>query len=325
VRTANLAVTCLVATTILIVGCGGATTPSPSTAPPPGASASADPAFEAVVAEAIRFRQDFGLRSDEAYVRAVAADPAAVMNYGVPLTVGEEADLNGRGSTVAELGPILQEYGEQHRDEFAGLYVDQEAGGRLVIMFTDHLADHVAALRQIVRPNAPLDVVAAPIAEADLEALMFRITNDEDRLRQLGVVVLEASVNTMASRIDVGVSSERWDVAGLLTAIYGPSVAAEVIDDTGAFLKPPGAILVSLVDEQGDPVAGCVYPEALFAELNRDAVGCEPEPTGMLRFDEVPGPWRLTPQAEGYVGDPVDVVVPPGGVVRAEIVLRPDA
>ena len=311
----------VLAATLLIVACGSTATPSPSTESPASPIASVDPGFETLVAAAIEFRREFGLRSDAAYVRAVAADPAAVTSYGVPLTVAEQADLDGRAATLAELAPILQAYGDEHRDEFAGLYVDQDAGGRLVMMFTSDLPEHAAALSLLVRPNAPLDVIAAPRAEADLEALMNQITSDEARLRQLGVVVLRTSLDTEASRVEIGVSTVRWDAAGLLTAIYGPVVVVDVIDDTGAFLKPPGTILVSIVDEHGDPVAGCVYTEALFAELDRDAVGCEPNPSGSFRLEEVPGPWRITPQAEGFVGDPVDVVVPPGGVVRTEIVL----
>jgi hypothetical protein len=50
-------------------------------APPPAVDASIPPEIR----EAISVRQEFGLRSDEAWVRAVAANPDAVMDFGIPM------------------------------------------------------------------------------------------------------------------------------------------------------------------------------------------------------------------------------------------------
>jgi hypothetical protein len=306
----------------LLAGC--ATGPaSVASAPPPSSPVSPDPSFEAIIATAVQFRQSVGLRADDAWVRAVAADPGAVWQYGVPLTVAEQAELDRRSADVGTLGPILQAYGDDHAAEFAGLFIDHESGGVLVMLFTDHIAEHDAAIRQLVRPGAPIEVRHAPLAETDLMALMNRITADDDRLKSLGVAVLTTALDTMANRVAVGVSTERPDAGGLLASIYGPILDVTVIDPTGAFLKPKGTVIVTTTDGRGQPVAACVYAEALFAELDRDAVGCEPEPSGIVRVQEQPGRWRLTTQAEGYAPASVDVDIPAGGTIRTDIVVRP--
>ena len=303
---------------------GCATTPAPlASAQPSSPPGSLDPAFEAIVAAAVQFRQSVGLRADDAWVRAVAADPGAVWQYGVPLTIAEQAELDRRSADVGTLGPILQAYGDDHAAEFAGLFIDQAAGGVLVMLFTDHIAEHDAAIRQLVRPDARVEVRHAPIAETDLMALMDRITADDARLKALGVAVLTTSLDPRANRVGVGVSTQRQDAGGLLASIYGPVLDVTVIDPTGAFLKPKGTVVVTVTDAQGQPVAACVYAEALFAELDRDAVGCEPEPGGIVRLEEQPGPWRLTTQAEGYEPASVDVTIPAGGTIRTDIVVRP--
>jgi hypothetical protein len=166
-------------------------------------------------------------------------------------------------------------------------------------------------------------VTAAPVAEAELEGLMARIDADAAALRRFGIVVLRVALKTERNKIEVGISTEREDGGGVLVSMYGPVVEVTVIDPTGAFLKPKGTVIATVRDGQGEAVSACVYAEPLFAELDRDAVGCEPEPSGVVRLSEVPGRWRLTTQAEGYAPESVEIDIPPGGTVRTEIVVEP--
>ena len=46
--------------------------------------------------------------------------------FGIPLTIAEEAELNG-GPRPAEIRPVLEEYAAEHPDEYAGLMMDQDA------------------------------------------------------------------------------------------------------------------------------------------------------------------------------------------------------
>ena len=308
---------------LLVGACASAAPGQPSAAGDPSHSASVDPSFEALVAEAIEVRSSLGLRADEWWVREVSADPGARTSFGIPLTLAEEADLNARAAAVAELGPVLQEYGAQHPAEYAGLFVDQDRGGLLVVLFTDRVEEHGAAIAKLVRPGASIEIRAAPTAETDLLALMDRISTDEQLLRGVGVVVVTASLNEETGTIEVEVSTERGDAPALLVGRYGPTVVASVLDPTGAFLKPRGAIVGRVVDARSDGVRATVGSVPLFAELPLDSVGPpETDADGSFQLDDMlPGRWRLTAEGEGLGPTSLEVDVPPGGTATVEIVL----
>jgi hypothetical protein len=316
--------------TILVVGmlvaaCSPVVDPN---SPPAASQTTADPtpdaAFEALVAEAIELRLSFGLRADEAWVREVASDPGALRNYGVPLTPAEEAELNARSAAVHELAPILQEYGTQHPEDFAGVFIDQEAGGVMVVLFVDHLEEHGAAIAKIVRPGARIEIRPAPASEADLAALMNRVIQDEAALRGVGVFVITASADEESGTVEVGVSTERGDAQGLLAGRYGRSVVVQVIDPTGAFLKPRGTIVGRVTDPGGRGVAAVFGGEPLFGDIPMDSVGLpETAPDGTFRLeDQLPGRWRITPDAGGRGTGSTEVDLPPGGTVTVQITVR---
>jgi len=318
---------------LTVAACGmsavsGPPAPAPGTPPvtdrAPGSTP--DPSFEALVAAAIEFRRTMGLRSDEAWAREVANDPGARNSYGVPLTVVEENELNDRAATAEELAPILQEYGEQQAEEFAGLFIDQERGGIIVVLFTDRLAEHGAAIAGLVHPGAPIEVRQAPAAEQDLMALMDRITRDEAALRGLGVFAVTTALDTEASRVEVGVSTERGDAQGLMTALYGPTVVVRVIDPSGAFLKPRGVLTGRVTDGAGRGVAASLGTEPLFGDIPMDSMARQTAPDGTFRLDgQLAGPWRVTAFADGFAPASVEVEVPPGGVATVELVLVPES
>jgi hypothetical protein len=60
------------------------------------------------VKDAIRFRTEFGLRGDLAYVAQVARDPAATSDFGVPLLPAEVADLLRRQVSGTEVCPTAR-------------------------------------------------------------------------------------------------------------------------------------------------------------------------------------------------------------------------
>jgi hypothetical protein len=313
-----------------VAGCSNANpeTPTPTPiaqpgSPSPEASAGPDADFEALVEESTAFRREFGLRADEAWVRQVAADPSARWSYQVPLTAAEEANLNARAAAVEELGPVLQAYGARHPEEFAGLYVDQERGGVLVVLFTGHLQEHGQAIAQLVRPGAAIELREAPASEVDLNALMERVSGDEE-LPALGVFVLEASTDETRGVVEIGVSTERGDVQGLVTGRYGPAVLVKVLDPTGAFLKPRGTIVGRVVNGGGGPIEAGLGTDPLFGEFGMDAIGQATNPDGTFRLEnQLAGRWRISAFAEGFADGSVEVDLPPGGIVTVEIVLQP--
>jgi hypothetical protein len=65
------------------------------------------------LAEATRFRSEFGLDDDPANVAAMAANSDPSMAWGVPLTVAEETLMNVRAGVPAELAE-LRDYRKAH-------------------------------------------------------------------------------------------------------------------------------------------------------------------------------------------------------------------
>ena len=294
--------------------------PAISTAP----TFSPDPSFEALVAEGIRVREQFGLRADEEWVREVTADPDHQIGLEIPLTLAEQAELDARAAGEERLGAVLSDYGEEHPEEFAGMRINNEQGS-FVMLFTGHLEEHAAAIAKLIRPGEPVEIRLAPVAAEDLEALMTRIDADGDALRAVGVFTLVLSADEEAGRVVVEVSTERGDAQPLLAARYGPAVEVRVLDPTGAYLKPRGRISGRVVDRNGDGVRANVGSEPLFGtDLPMDSIGppeTEPDGTFVLK-NMLPGPWRITALG-GFDDVAVDTDVSPGGVATVELVVEP--
>ena len=294
--------------------------PSPSSASSPSAA----PVSEADIARAVQFRTRFGLKADEAFVRAVAEDPAHVIAYDIPLLPDEQAALDARPKTFEEISTVLQDYGAGHPGEYGGVFIEPPGSNQFVILFTGHLDEHSAALAKVVSPSAPIQLRSTPTAEKDLDALMERVSNDAAALRAAGIVVIESSRDDVGRVVDVGISTERPDAAGLLVSRYGPTVKVRVIDPTGAYLKAPGAVVGRVLDPSGKGVQAMVAATPLFADIPIDSMGYETTPAGTYRIaDLLPGRWRISAQSDAFAPGSVDVDVPSGGVATADIVLKP--
>ncbi len=280
---------------------------------------------EALIQESIAFRSLRGLRADEAWVREVAADARSTMTFGVPLLPDEAAGLEARPREFRELVPLLQDYAAQYPGEFGGMYVDPPGGTRIILMFTRRLADHEAALAKLVHPAVWLQLRETRIAESDLDALMERIAQDQEALRGIGAFVVEMSRDDVARTVNVRLSTERSDAAGLFVGMYGPNVTTEVIDPTGAYLKPRATLVGRTVDASGRGVAAVIGLKPLFADgLPFDAIGYDPKPDGTFRFeDQLPGRWLVTADAAGYQPVSVETELTPGAVTTLEIVMKP--
>jgi hypothetical protein len=315
------------AAALCIAACRPTAMPVPSAPAPTVSNAptvTPDPSFEALVAEGIRVREMFGLRADDEWVREVTADPDHQIGLEIPLTLAEQAELDARAAGEERVGAVLDDYGREHPEEFAGMRINNEEGS-FVMLFTGHLEEHAAAIAKLIRPGEPVEIRRAPIPEQDLQALMDRIDSDSNALRAVGVFPLVISANEETGRVVVEVSTERGDAQPMLAARYGPFVEVRVLDSTGAYLKPRGEIRGQVVDRDGDGVQANVGSEPLFAkDLPMDSVGPpETETDGTFVLDDMlPGRWRIT-AIGGFDDVSVDVDVPPGGVATVQLVVDP--
>lgn len=264
--------------TLAVVGLMSACGPSPpiGTAPPVNSSVEAVGEVEsqwttdAELDRAIAFRRAAGLRADRSWTRFVATSPESrpgIAAFSVPLMPDELAQLQRRAVTMDEIMPVIESYGTAHPDEWAGAYIDS-AHGRAVALFTDRVAEHEDALRRLLRPHAPLDVLDATWTLRELEALQREITSQIPWLREQDYFFLGAGVDLKANTAFLEVSSADPDAERrLLEHFDGLGKLMITSDGTGARLLPTGSLTGIVTDPDGQPIEG------LLVELAGDVPG----------------------------------------------------
>jgi len=240
---------------IVSAGCQPTPTVPPSVASPEPI-ATAPSSME--LANARRFRQDFGLRADDAWILAVAADPGADRTtFGIPLTASEVAELNRRVVAIDQISPVVIAYASAQPD-YAGTYIDNARGGILVAQFNARLDVHRAAIFAKVRPGAPVEVRQVRWSVADLEQFKSRLVGDEAWFRTIPAYLMGYGPDVMANRIEVQISSADPYADARIKAHYGWTDEVVIVnsDGTGALLLPKGTLRITAIDAQGRPVAG---------------------------------------------------------------------
>jgi hypothetical protein len=243
-----------------LVGVVVACSPSaPSPTPTQAAIESPSPAELA----AVNFRTTFGLQADLAFVRAVAADPrASSREYSVPLLPAELADLQARFDTAVDVRAAIEAYGDLDPSEFGGLYVDQQNGGAVTVLWTGHLEEHAAGVWRRLGPGAHVESRLVTYPLRDLRDLQDRIGRDWDWMRAFAIAPIGVGVDVAANRVHLEISSADPKAAARIVAHY--AVPASMIgvesDGTGALLFPLGDIRGRVVDsigkQPGEAVAG---------------------------------------------------------------------
>jgi hypothetical protein len=218
---------------------------------------------EREIAKAIQFRRSVGMIADPSWVRSLQANPFAQVRIGIPMSAEEAAAFDDRIRTQLDVGPAIQAYGEQHGDEWAGLWIDPVTSG-VVARFTGHLEEHRTAILALFAPGvAQVDVREARWSTRQLDAFNAQIWTPAnlDWLERLGVKVLGGGSRVIEN--DVGIQ----------VAVPAPNakVAAQIIErfDGADWLNVEvsvdpsltlgfGALTIKVVDSSGRPVVGVV-------------------------------------------------------------------
>jgi hypothetical protein len=146
-----------------------------------------------------------------------SADPEAAAIPSVSIRMGPD------GPELPDEVAALQAYGAEHADEFGGLYVDDQSRGSFVMLFTDHLDDHAAALAEIW-PR--VTVREARFTEA---ALMARLESlDLQAMAGDGIEPLSAGLDTMNNRVTLDLKSDDPTLEARLELQYGGMVEVTV-------------------------------------------------------------------------------------------------
>lgn len=217
-----------VAAAVLLMACaprGPLATGSTATPSMPGSTLPVPRPFE--IADAIELRESLGLRADEEYVIAVANDPSATSDLlGIPLLPHEAREIARRNAMVNEAAEVFQEYGRTHADEYAGMYIDQRAGGAVVVLFTADVDEHQRGLEALVSDHVDVRTRLVRYTQAELLEVMEAIPWEE--LREDGIEILSVSLDTRENEVDVEAKSDDPTAEATLEALYPGMVEAVV-------------------------------------------------------------------------------------------------
>ncbi len=322
---------------LVAIACAGTpavTTSAPSGAIQSGAPAPVDPAPDATLDPgtldpgtdaAIAFREEMGLRADLGWVQAVAANPDATGDWGVPLLPFEVADLERRQTGEGELVGVVQQYLAEHADISGGMYIDQPLGGVVTVLVTDDPAPHEAALEATLGPDA-VAVRQVRWTEQELNDLQAKVTDVMDDIAAIPAQLTTTSTDVIGNQVEVTVSSAVPDVATRIAALVG---AAEgqlrvVSDGTGILLLPTGRIEGRVVAPPGTDLTALSPTFQADVDIGpRDGPLVVLAPDGRFTLADLPPTGYTVTILETAVGGnevgSARVVVPPGGVATVEI------
>jgi hypothetical protein len=225
--------------------------PTPAATPIPEASLPAS--LDDKTREAVRLRTEYGLRHDLAWIREVAADPSAVLDFGVPMLPAETASLFARNELGDPVRRVLDGYG--HSDEFGGMYIDNAQSGVVVLLWTTDPASHEAAIRPELPRCHPVEFRQVRWSERELRDWQDRITADMDWMSGIAAMATGVGADISDNVVDLEVSSANPDAGDLIAAHYSaPAGMIRVISDgTGAHLLPYGTVVGRVLLANGRP------------------------------------------------------------------------
>ena len=246
--------------------------------------------LDADTRDAIATRERLGLRADLAWVRQVAADPNAdTQTIDIPLTPKEAADLQRRFDLSSDAAQIANAYAAEHRDTFAGLYIDQPSGGRVVVLFTEDVEGHQAALDALWGDPGFIVVEAAQFTESILRRIQKKI--GEADLAAQGIALISTSAgylgdNGFENNVQVVAKSDNPRARAILEA-FGPpgAVTVQLFPADRPWSNPAGGpgwrFVGSFRTELPYTVGVATTPAELASELKRYGI-----PGGMPDWDQ---------------------------------------
>jgi hypothetical protein len=269
----------------LVIGCGR---DNPQSTGPMASLSQQD------FADAVRIRTSFGLRADEAWIRQVAADPNSwrgTSTYGTALTPAEYAELQARQTSAEAVIETVESYGRTVPLEWAGLFIDHQAGGVVAVQFTGHLEEHSTRIGRLISPAARVEMRLVRWSLVDLEAFREGVVDAEAWFAEVDAQVDALDVRTDKNQVVVRVSGRNPLAEEQILEHFGGAgwlaVESNVI---ASWDGQRGSLRVRAITVAGDPVSGldCV------ALPDEPSAGSDRAPTdadGMCRITELGATW----------------------------------
>lgn len=173
------------------------------------------------------FRSQFGFAADPGTIQSAEAAATAntsMQRYGYALTDAELANLDARAAMQPAIGAFAQTVASL--PSFAGFYVDQVAGGQLVILSTSPSSLPAVA----PPPGTQLTVRTARFSWSELLSLQARIERETQELEDSGLLVASVGLDVVRNAVRLGISNLDSANSEALVSRYGPSL--EVVEDS---------------------------------------------------------------------------------------------
>lgn len=207
---------------------------------------------------ALRFRTTFGLRSDETWIRAVFSDPASDdgQTFGVPLLPAEVTRVTAAQGAADATSDLVAAYGAAVPDDWAGMFVDQQAGGTVVARFKGNLAEHRSALMAILPAGANVEVRSATWTDAELKGFIDLVEQEGDWFPTIGTELFTVEIGGLDN---LGAIDVRFDgpkaAAGAIEAHFGnPPWLRAVWNGPLEWTGERGDLEILTMDGTGHPV-----------------------------------------------------------------------
>lgn len=313
---------------LLLSGCAPvAPVPTtPVTLPPPTFASPSSGPTESEFEEAVRFRREFGLPSDRAWVEQVAADPASAEGlevYGIPLLPAEVANLLERIGNQRDITPIVMRYGATQPDSWAGLFIDQAAGGAVIAQFTRDQERHERRLRALLPTGARFEVRQVRWTRTELDRFAGEIIAERDWFTTIGLEFFAAEVEEEANLVRVRYRGARDEREGVIAAHFGTPDWLLLVATPPPWTGPTGDLTIQMVDRAGRPVQlTCLIETADPGVPSGGAVRGAGE-DGICQWDDLPAVRfhiRITASTDGdediLVDDRIHLVPPGPSILR---------
>lgn len=218
---------------------------------PPARAADAGPAERT----ATRFRSEFGLRSDLDLVRQMSIAVDANLDWGLPLTDAEAAEMNRRRDLAAGMDGLNSYAGTI--PGIASVYFDQPAGGEIVVAIAGDPEPYRNQIARLVPPSGTFRLRQVEHPRADLLALLDRIVDDRDILLMASIEVNSGSIDEVANLVRIGVTDLTPASRAVMEARYGGSAMLALYSGGKAALTDTGC--TSRIHCYGPPLRAGIH------------------------------------------------------------------
>lgn len=172
----------------------------------------------------MQYRESVGFQADQAFVQRADLDAVGFPHreLGIALSDAEYAEIMRRSDI--QVASVKAHVYAETLSGFAGMYLDQNDGGKPVFLFVGSQSIDRQAILDKLPMGTEIRIEEARFTLADLEAIQGQVIASEDRLSALGVAVVSEAIDVKHNSVLVGVSGLTDEKGSLIAKMVGPGV-----------------------------------------------------------------------------------------------------